>query len=103
VLFFLVRMGCGVQLDLLGTAATNRPIMLTPGDYDDEVCGLMIGRGNRSILGGNVVDHKPHTLPGREPGRCGGKPSTNRLSYGTAILWLLCLYMYPLPLYVLQR
>jgi hypothetical protein len=36
----------GVQLGPLGTAATNRPIMPTPGDYDDgELCG-MIGRGN---------------------------------------------------------
>jgi hypothetical protein len=41
--------GCGVQLGPLGTAATNRPIVPAPGDYDDgEICGKMIGRGNRS-------------------------------------------------------
>jgi hypothetical protein len=32
----------------LGTAATNRPIMPAPGDYDDGEIGGMIGRGNRS-------------------------------------------------------
>jgi hypothetical protein len=40
--------GVGVQLGPLGTAATNRPIVPAPGDYDDEKIGGMIGRGNRS-------------------------------------------------------
>jgi hypothetical protein len=36
----------------LGTAATNRPIVPAPGDYDDgEIGGMMIGRGNRSTRG----------------------------------------------------
>jgi hypothetical protein len=39
--------GGGVQLGPLGTAATNRPIVPAPGDYDGEIGG-MIGRGNRS-------------------------------------------------------
>jgi hypothetical protein len=39
----------GIQLGPLGTAATNRPIMPAPGDYEDgEIGGMMIGRGNRS-------------------------------------------------------
>jgi hypothetical protein len=38
----------GVQLVPLGTAATNRPIMPSPGDYDDGEIGGMIGRGNQS-------------------------------------------------------
>jgi hypothetical protein len=38
----------GVQLGPLDTAAINRPIVPAPGDYDDEVGGMMIGRGNRS-------------------------------------------------------
>jgi hypothetical protein len=39
----------GVQLGPLGTAATNRPIVPAPRDYDDgEIGGMMIGRGNRS-------------------------------------------------------
>jgi hypothetical protein len=37
-------------LSPLGTAATNRPIVPVPGDYDDEEIGgmMMTGRGNRS-------------------------------------------------------
>jgi hypothetical protein len=39
--------GGGGQLDPLGTAATNRPIVLAPGDYaDGEIGGMMIARGN---------------------------------------------------------
>jgi hypothetical protein len=40
--------GGGVQLGPLGTATTNRPIVLALGDYDDGEIGGMIGRGNRS-------------------------------------------------------
>jgi hypothetical protein len=39
--------GGGIQ-GPLGTAATNRPIVPAPGDYDDEEFGGMIDRGNRS-------------------------------------------------------
>jgi hypothetical protein len=39
--------GGGVQLGPLGIAATIRPIMPAPGDYDGEIGG-MLGRGNRS-------------------------------------------------------
>jgi hypothetical protein len=35
-------------LSPLGTAATDRPIVPAPGDYDDGEIGVMIGRGNRS-------------------------------------------------------
>jgi hypothetical protein len=38
----------GVELGPLGTAATNRPIVPVPGDYDDGEIDGMIGRGNRS-------------------------------------------------------
>jgi hypothetical protein len=62
--------GGGVQLGPLGTAATNRPIVPAPGDYDGEIGG-MIGRGNAN------------------PGRRDGKPATNRLSYGTALCCLV--------------
>jgi hypothetical protein len=62
----------GVQLGPLGTAATNRPIVPAPGDYDGGKIGGMIGRGNRSTRGNlsqcRFVYHKPHMLPGREPG-----------------------------------
>jgi hypothetical protein len=38
----------GVRLGPLGNAATNRPTVPVPGDYDDGEIGEMIGRGNRS-------------------------------------------------------
>jgi hypothetical protein len=66
--------GVGVQLGPLGTAATNRPIVPTPGDYDDgEISGMMIGRGNRSARRKPAPaplcpPHTPHALPGRGPG-----------------------------------
>jgi hypothetical protein len=45
--FLIGIVGGGVQLGPLGTAATNRPIVPAPGDYDDgEIGGMMIGRGN---------------------------------------------------------
>jgi hypothetical protein len=40
--------GGGVQLGPLSTAATNRPIVPAPGDYDDGEIGGMIGSENRS-------------------------------------------------------
>jgi hypothetical protein len=49
LIFLLGIVGGGVQLGTLGTTATNRPIVPTPGDYEDgEFGGMMIGRGNRS-------------------------------------------------------
>jgi hypothetical protein len=48
----------GVQLGPLGTAATNKPIVPAPGDYDDGgIGGMMIGRGNRSTR------RKPSPVP----------------------------------------
>jgi hypothetical protein len=48
VVFLIGIVGGGVQLGPLGTAATNRPIVPAPGDYDHGEIGGMIGRGNRS-------------------------------------------------------
>jgi hypothetical protein len=83
------------QLGPLGTAATNRPIVLIPGDYDD---GWMVEwwlAGETEVLGENLsqcrfVHHKPHMLcPDANLVRRGGKPATNRLNYGTKLtdLW----------------
>jgi hypothetical protein len=90
----------------LGPATTNRPIVPALGDFDDgEIGGMMIGKGNRSTR------RKPapvplcptqtaHACPDWNPGHRGGKPATNRFSYGTA-LWatilvnhilILCLF-----------
>jgi hypothetical protein len=58
----------------LGTAATNRPIVIAPGDYDDvEIGGMMIGTGNRSTRRKPAPlplcpPQTPHALHGREPG-----------------------------------
>jgi hypothetical protein len=49
--------GGGVQLGPLGTAATNRPIVLALGDYDVGEIGGMIGRRNRSTR------RKPAPMP----------------------------------------
>jgi hypothetical protein len=39
----------GIQLGPLGFAATNRPIVPAPGDYDDGgIGGMMISKVNRS-------------------------------------------------------
>jgi hypothetical protein len=56
----------------LDTAATKRPIVPAPGDYDDGEIGGMIGR-EAEVLGENLpqcrfVHHKTHMLPVREPG-----------------------------------
>jgi hypothetical protein len=48
--------GGGVQLHPLGTAATRRPVVPAPGDYDGEIGG-MIGRGNWS------AQRKPAPVP----------------------------------------
>jgi hypothetical protein len=73
----------------LGTAATNRPIVPAPSTYDDGEIGGMIGRGNRSTRektcpSAALSTTKPTCFPDANPGRRGGKPATNRLSYGTA-------------------
>jgi hypothetical protein len=73
----------------LGTTATNRPIVLAPGDYDDGEISGMIGRGNRSTRKKPAPvplcpQQNPTCCPDANPGRRGGKPATNRLSYGTA-------------------
>jgi hypothetical protein len=38
--------GGAVQLVPLGTAATNRPVVPAPGDYEDGEIGGMIAKGN---------------------------------------------------------
>jgi hypothetical protein len=96
-------------LGSLGTAATNRPIVPAPGDYDDgEIGGMMIGRGNGSTRRKPaplplLTTTNPTCCPEANPGRRGGRPATNRLSNGRANLRLnaLCCDMPILLLYKL--
>jgi hypothetical protein len=82
-----------VGLSPLSTAATSgllyKPQMIDEGDCG-AIGGMKIGRGNRSTR------RKPaqaplcppqipqDQTPDSNPGRRGGKPATNRLSYGAA-------------------
>jgi hypothetical protein len=66
------------------------PIVPAPGDYDDGEIGGMIGRGNRSTRkktcpSAALSTTNPTCCPDANPGRRGGKPASNRLSYGTAL------------------
>jgi hypothetical protein len=45
IYFVIGIMGGGVQMGPLDTAATIRPIVQGPGDYDNGEFGGMIGRG----------------------------------------------------------
>jgi hypothetical protein len=87
IIFFIL--GGAVQFGALGTAATNRPIGSSPGDCDGGEIGGMIGRGNRSSRRKPTPNAALSTTnrtccPDANPGSRGGKPATNRLSYGTA-------------------
>jgi hypothetical protein len=85
LIFKMVYWGGGIQMGPLGTAAANRPIVSAPDDYDDGDIDGNIGRGNRStrIKPGPILLCPPQ-IPDANPGRRGGKPATNCLSYGTA-------------------
>jgi hypothetical protein len=83
----------GVWLSPLGTSATIWPVVPAPFDDDDdnddecEAVGGINGRGNRSTRGKPaLVSMTNLSWPdlGSNPGRRGGKPSTNRLSHGMA-------------------
>jgi hypothetical protein len=71
----------------LAPAATNRPIVPVPRDYDGEIGG-MIGRGKKysekTCPSAALSTTNPTCCPDANPSRRGGKPATNRLSYGTA-------------------
>jgi hypothetical protein len=81
-----------VELGPLDTLATEWPIVPAPGDCDDgEFGGMKIGRGNQSTrrkpaLGPLYPAQIPLADPVSHPGRRGGKPATNRLSYGEAYI-----------------
>jgi hypothetical protein len=82
-LFFIIS---GVGLSPLGTAVTSgllyKPQMIDEGDCG-AVGGVKIGRGNRICPSATLSTTNPTWPdPGSNPGHRGGKPATNRLSYG---------------------
>jgi hypothetical protein len=92
---FLIRIvgvGGGVELSPLGTSATEWPILPAPGDMMMENLVEWRLAGETEVLGENLphrnfVHHKSHLPdPGPNPCRRGGKPATNRLSYGAAFV-----------------
>jgi hypothetical protein len=88
--FFILS---GVRLSPLCTAAITGLLyqlrMIGEGDYE-EIGGIKIGRRNRSSrripASAPLLCIKNPTLldPVLNPDRRGGKPATNRLSYGAA-------------------
>jgi hypothetical protein len=79
------------KLGPLGTSAIYWPIVPAPGDCEDGEFGRMkIGRGNRKYSEKTCPSATLSTTnpiwpdAGSNPGRRGGKPATNRLSYGAA-------------------
>jgi hypothetical protein len=75
-----------MRLSPLGTTATIR-LLYQPQMIDDGDCGaiggMKIGRENRSSRR-KPIPRPLFPPPGSIQGRRGGKPATNRLSYGTA-------------------
>jgi hypothetical protein len=70
----------------LGTAATNKPIVPAPGDYDDGKIIGMIGKYSEKTCPNAALSiTNPTCCPDANTGRRGGKPVTNRLSCSTAI------------------
>jgi hypothetical protein len=85
-------MGGGVQLSPFGTAATNKPTVPTPGDFDDgEIAGMMIGRGKRSTRRKPAPvplcpPQNQHAARKRTRAAAVGSQRLNRLSYNTGLL-----------------
>jgi hypothetical protein len=79
----------GVQLGPLGTAATNGLLCQPRVIMMEKLVESLSGKSE--VLGENLpqcrfVHTNPTSCPDANPGRRGGKPASNRLSYGTAKL-----------------
>jgi hypothetical protein len=71
-----------------GTAATNRPNVPAPGDYDDGRNWWNDWQGKpkyseETSSSVTLPTTNPTCCPDANLGRRGGKPAINRLSYGT--------------------
>jgi hypothetical protein len=89
IIFLIGIVRSGVQFGLLGTAASNRPIVPAPGDYDEGDNGRMIGMGKpkyseKTCPIAALSNTNPTCCPDANPGRRSRKLASNRLSYDTA-------------------
>jgi hypothetical protein len=89
IVFFNWYSGGGFLLGPLGTAATNgllcqpRVIMMMEKSVEWLARETEVLEGNLSQC--RLSTTHPTCCPDANPGRRGGKPATNRLSYGTAL------------------
>jgi hypothetical protein len=95
VLFRLQDLGQSAWLLERLISSSQGLCVSAPGDCEDgEVGGIKIGRGSRSIRRKPAptpfVHDKSHLPdPGAKSGCRGGKPTTNRFSYGAGLEWTL--------------
>jgi hypothetical protein len=88
ILIFLIGIvGGGVQLGPLGTAATNGLLCQPRVIMMEKLVEWLAGE--TEVLGENLPSAalsttNPTCCPDANPGRRGGKPASNSLSYGTA-------------------
>jgi hypothetical protein len=92
----------------LGAAATSRPTVSAPGDYDDEGTGGILWQGKpkyseKTFPNAGLSTTNPTCCPDANAGRHGGKPAINRLSYGTALRTILFLASLSEFLYTVLR
>jgi hypothetical protein len=87
--------GGGVQLGPFGTAAINRLITPAPGGYDDGRNWWNYWQGKPKYFGektcpsASLSTTNPTCCPDTNPGSRDGKPAINRLSYGTAFMYVI--------------
>jgi hypothetical protein len=90
-IYFLICMGWGWSpFGSTRHCCHQLPIVPAPGDYDDGEFWWNDWQGKPKYSDetcSNAALSTTHSTccPDANPGRCGGKPATNRLSYGTAL------------------